>query len=115
MSEKPLILSILIGLIVVLVIAGVSILVKMNALDDDYKKELTRSMTLQKATEDLRAENASLKGESMDLKDKNTKLVLQVEEVKIELAKLDKLKNKLEENLKDELMKNEPAQAVAAK
>lgn len=114
MSEKPLILSILIGLIVVLVIAGVSILVKMNALDDDYKKELTKSMALQKSIEELRNENVSLKEENASLKDKNIKITVEMEEAKTELAKLEKLKNKLEENLKDELMKNEPATPAAA-
>ena len=113
MNEKPLILSILIGLIVVLVIAGVSILVKMNSLDEDYKKQLAKSISLQKNVEELKAQNASLKSENAELKDKNTQLTGKIEEVKTELAKLEKLKNKLEENLKDELMKNTPAETPA--
>ncbi|MDD5194802.1 MAG: hypothetical protein PHQ96_03890 [Candidatus Omnitrophica bacterium] len=115
MSEKPLVLSILIGLIVVLVIAGVSILVKMNAVDEDYKRELAKAMTFQKDIEALKNDNTVLKEENTGLKEKNGKLSVEMEETKTELTKLQKLKDKLEENLKDELMKNEPATEATAK
>ncbi|MCM8819233.1 MAG: hypothetical protein NC925_00350 [Candidatus Omnitrophica bacterium] len=109
MSDKPLILSILVGLIVVLVIAGVSLLVKINALDENYKKELTKNIELQKNLEELKNSISTLKEENVALKEKNTQLTTQVEELKIEKAKLEKLKEKLEENLKEELMKNTQA------
>ena len=68
MSDKPLIVSLLIGLIVVLVVAGVSLLVKMNSLSDVYKKELASSMSLQKNIQDLNEENSQLKKVIEDLK-----------------------------------------------
>lgn len=110
MSEKPLILSILIGLIVVLVIAGVSLLVRINSLEENYKKELTKNIEMQKKFEEFKNLNAALKEENVALKERNTKLATEIEELKLEKTKLEKLKNKLEENLKEELMKNEQTQ-----
>ncbi len=107
MSERPLVLSILIGLVVVLIIAGISLLVKMNALDDSYKKELGKSINLQKTIEELKNAHTALKEENAMLKEKNAQLTTQLEELETEIVRLEKLKNKLEENLKDELMKNQ--------
>jgi len=98
MKNNPLIVSLLIGLIVVLVIAGVSILVKMNSLSSVYKKELAKNISSEKSIEDLNAENESLQ-QSID------SLNIQLKDLKEEHLKLDKFKDKLEENLKDELMK----------
>ncbi|MCK4912806.1 MAG: hypothetical protein KAS05_03685 [Candidatus Omnitrophica bacterium] len=98
MKDNPLIISLLIGLIVILVIAGVSLLVKMNVLSGVYKQELAKNISLEKNAEDLKAENSSLAGEVGQLN--NTIKDLEEENIKIE-----RLKEKLEENLKDELMK----------
>lgn len=98
MKDNPLIISLLIGLIVVLVIAGVSLLVKMNALSGVYKQELAKNISLEKNTEDLKAENSDLANEVGQLK-------LEVNDLKEENLKVEKLKDKLEENLKEELMK----------
>jgi len=98
MKDNPLIISLLIGLIVILVIAGVSLLVKMNSLSGVYKQELAKNISLEKNTEDLKARNNGLVGEIGQLNDK-------IEELKLEKEKTEKLKDKLEENLKEELMK----------
>ena len=98
MKDNPLIISLLIGLIVILVIAGVSLLVKMNSLSGVYKQELAKNISLEKNTEDLKARNSGLVGEIGQLNDK-------IEELKLEKEKTEKLKDKLEENLKEELMK----------
>ena len=98
MKDNPLIISLLIGLIVVLVIAGVSLLVKMNALSGVYKQELAKNISLEKNIEDLKAENS-------DLADEVGQLKLKVKDLKEENLKVEKLKDKLEENLKEELMK----------
>jgi len=98
MKDNPLIISLLIGLIVILVIAGVSLLVKMNSLSGVYKQELAKNISLEKNTEDLKAKNSDLVGEIGQLNDK-------IEELKLEKEKTEKLKDKLEENLKEELMK----------
>jgi len=99
MKNSPLIISLLIGLIVILVIAGVSLLVKMNSLSGAYQKEVAKNISTEKAIEDLKEEKSSLK-ESI------SQLNTQIEELKLENLKLNKLKEKLEESLKDELMKD---------
>ncbi len=98
MKDNPLIISLLIGLIVVLVIAGVSLLVKMNTLSGVYKKELAKNISLEKSIEDLKGENSDLSG-------KVDQLNAQIGELKDENAKIERLKERLEENLKEELMK----------
>lgn len=98
MKDNPLIISLLIGLIVILVIAGVSLLVKMNTLSGVYKQELAKNISLSKNTEDLKAKNS-------DLADKVDQLKLEIKDLKEENLKVEKLKDKLEENLKEELMK----------
>lgn len=98
MKDNPLIISLLIGLIVILVIVGVSLLVKMNSLSGVYKQELAKNISLEKNTEDLKAKNSDLVREAGQLNEK-------MEELKLEKEKTEKLKDKLEENLKEELMK----------
>ncbi len=98
MKDNPLIISLLIGLIVVLVIAGVSLLVKMNSLSGVYKQELAKNISLAKNIEDLKSDNSDLAGDIEQLNDK-------IEDLKEENVKIEKLKDKLEENLKEELMK----------
>ncbi|MCP4652215.1 MAG: hypothetical protein GY858_02375 [Candidatus Omnitrophica bacterium] len=115
MTDKPLVLSLLIGLVVVLLIAGVSILVKMNSLSDVYKQELAKSITLQKNIEDLKSENESLEKDNKELQarkdaieDENASLKDSVTTLQIENKKLEKLKEKLEDNLTEELIKKNP-------
>jgi len=105
MKDNPLIISLLIGLIVILVIAGVSLLVKMNSLSGIYKQELARNISFEKSIEDIKIKNSGLTDEIgqlniqiKSLKDENAKL-------KNDNAKIEKLKDRLEENLKEELMK----------
>jgi len=98
MKDNPLIISLLIGLIVVLVIAGVSLLVKLNGLSGVYKQELAKNISLEKNSEDLKAKNS-------DLADEVNQLKLEVKDLKEENLKVEKLKDKLEESLKEELMK----------
>lgn len=121
MNDRPLIVSLLIGLIVVLVVTGVSLLVKMNTLSEVYKKELSRGMTLEKSIEDSKIENAQLQGkiltaneaysvikkENTDLKEVVSKLNVRINELETEMLKLEKLKDKLEDNLKEELFEKE--------
>ncbi len=61
MKSNPLIISLLVGLIVVLVIGGVSVSVKMNSISRIYKKELAKNISLEKNVEDLKIENDNLK------------------------------------------------------
>lgn len=106
MKDSPLIISLLIGLIVVLVIAGVSILVKTNSLSSEYKKQVARNISCDKSLEDTKETVTSLNSENTKLKEEIALLGAQVKSLEEENAKLEKLKEKLEENLKDELMKH---------
>ncbi|MDD3296902.1 MAG: hypothetical protein PHU64_06025 [Candidatus Omnitrophica bacterium] len=98
MKDSPLIISLLIGLIVVLVIAGVSVLAKMNSLSVVYKQQLAKNIGHEKTIEDLKTDNSALA--------KNiSQLDAQMKTLQSEHEKLTKLKEKLEENLKEELMR----------
>ena len=99
MRNNPFVVSLSIGLIVILVIAGVSILVKMNSLSGVYKKELAKNISLGKEIDDLEKQNSDLEKEVSQL---NTT----IEQLKLENVKVNKLKDKLEESLKEELMKD---------
>lgn len=120
MKDNPLIVSLLIGLVVILVVAGVSLLVKMNTLSGVYKKELAKNISLEKTIEDLKKGNNDLT-ENMDkinvqitniqkehiqeLEDAKKTYIQDMESLKEQNLRLEKLKEKLEENLKEELMK----------
>jgi predicted Holliday junction resolvase-like endonuclease len=109
MKNNPLIVSLLIGLIVVLVIAGVSLLVKNKSLSEIYNKSFSKSIGLEKDIEDVRLENVALSKSVESLKAGNKELEEEydkkIEELKNDNMRLEKLKEKLEDNLKDELMK----------
>jgi len=102
MKDNPFLVSLLIGLVVVLVISGVSLLVKVNSMSGTYKQELSKSMDFERTIEALKAENQSLK-------ENIGEFIVEIGELKEEYAKLDELKKKLEENLKEELMKQKLA------
>jgi len=102
MKDSPFLVSLLIGLVVVLVIAGISLLVKMNSMSGEYKQELSKSMDFERTIENLKSENQSLK-------ENVGELIVEIGKLKEEYAKLDELKKKLEDNLKEELMKQKLA------
>ena len=114
MRNNPFLIGLLIGLIVILLIGGVSLLVEMNNLRGNYKKENAKKMVLEKAIEELKEEKGSLESaiDTLNTQLANTaaEFKSQIEELNLENLKLEKLKDKLEESLKDELMKGELGQ-----
>lgn len=90
MSDKPLIVSLLIGLIVILVIGGVSLLVKMNSLSDLYKKGLAENMTQQKTIETFKEEKTMLNEEKTSLKEENGRLKDDVVKMSAQIGDLNK-------------------------
>jgi len=92
--DSPLIVSLLIGLIAVLVVAGVSLLVKMNSLSDLYKKEIAKKIGFEKSIGDLQDENSGLK-EKIDY------FNLEMKDLKRENTRLEDLRKKLRENLEE--------------
>lgn len=107
MKDKPLILSLLVGLIMVLVVAGVSLLVRINSLSGFREELAKKNMTLEKTVEDLKADNSALTEKNKGLTEDVNKANEKINEMKTELNKLEKLKAKLEENLADELIKQD--------
>lgn len=107
MKDKPLILSLLVGLIMVLVVAGVSLLVKINSLSSFREELAKKNMNLEETIEDLKAENSAAGEKNKVLIEDVNKANEKVNELKTELTKLEKLKAKLEDNLADELIKQD--------
>ncbi|MBN3040789.1 MAG: hypothetical protein JW867_06640 [Candidatus Omnitrophica bacterium] len=111
MRDNPIIVSLLIGLIVILVIACVSLLVKMNSLDRVYKQSLAKNISCEKSIEDLKLENSTMAKSIKDLQAEIEKAKEEydskIADLKNDNLRLQKLKEKLEDDLKDELMKQE--------
>jgi len=107
MKDKPLILSLLVGLIMVLVVAGVSLLVKINSLSSFREELAKKNMNLEKTIEDLKTENSAVSEKNKVLTEDVNKANEKVNELKTELTKLEKVKAKLEDNLADELIKQD--------
>jgi uncharacterized protein YlxW (UPF0749 family) len=119
MSEKPLVFSLLVGLIVVLVIAGVSLSVQVNRQSEAYKKEVAKNISLQKDIESIQNEKErlakdvdSLNSEASALNSTIAKISTELAALKLDREKTEMLKQKLEENLKDELYKKAAVPSV---
>lgn len=103
MKNNVWIISLLVGLVVILVIGGVSLLVKINSLSKEYKQESARNISLEKTIEDLKgeieekeeekkqlnAQNISLSKTVDQLKKENIKLTLEIEQLKEKIKKLE--------------------------
>lgn len=95
MRGSPLIIGLLVGLIVILVISGVSLSVKMNSLNSERDKQLAEKRNCEVIAENLR--------------DENRNLLRTVEELNLQIVALqnkdfDKLKTELEGNSRKKLM-----------
>ncbi|MCF7916532.1 MAG: hypothetical protein K9L61_01995 [Candidatus Omnitrophica bacterium] len=114
MKNNVWIISLLVGLVVILVIGGVSLLVKINSLSKEYKQESARNISLEKTIEDLKAEieekeeakqqlnaqNISLSNTVDQLKKENVKLTLEIEQLKEKIKKLEEKEKSSEETSK---------------
>ena len=107
MKDNPLVVGLVAAFLVVVSIAAVSFLVKMNSYSEAYKKEASHNMSLQEQLETVKAENTVLKTKSSELKYEVDSSDAKIKDLKNEVAGLEKLKQKLEENLKEELVKKE--------
>lgn len=105
MRNNPLIASLLAGLVVVLMVAGVSLLAKMKTIKDEHRVELSQKFFLQKDFEEIRAVNSALKKENEDFKEEIGTLTLQLKDLNEELMRTKELNQKLEDSLKEELIR----------
>ena len=111
MRNQPLLLSILLGVIIVLVIAGISLSVRLNTLSKSYYSSISQNMELERNNQGLKEEKEALlekidklKREIITLQEKVKRLETDNTSLKEELERTKKLKDKLEENLKEELL-----------
>ena len=111
MKNQPLLVSIIIGIIVVFVIVGASLVAKLSAVNKLYHDESLKNMELAKKNDSLNSKIASLEKKNNDLENKKSALEKEIGTLKdqiandaIEIDKLKKYKEVLEDKLKDELM-----------
>jgi predicted RNase H-like nuclease (RuvC/YqgF family) len=111
MNERPLVFSLLIGLIVVLVVAGVSLSVQINRQSEVYKKEVAKGMSLQKdieaakvTTGDLTRQIESLRAENDGLKSTIAAVTSENEALKLEKARITAVKNEIEQKFGEKLV-----------
>ena len=116
MRNQPLLVSIIIGIIVVFVIVGASLVAKLSTVNKLYHSESLKNMELAKKNDSLNSKIASLEEKNKILEKKKIVLEKEIISLKDEIAndavkidKLEKYKEVLEDKLKDELIKNSNA------
>lgn len=122
MNNHPLMFSILFGLIIVLIIGGVSLSVRLSNESKKSEACFSEKMELQKINQKLESEKNSLVKSNQDLKESVKAQSAQIasleekkEHLELEFEKTTQLKNALEERLKDELIKINPAEKESIK
>lgn len=117
MRNQPLLVSVVIGIIVIFVIVGASLVAKLGNETKKYNTEYSKRLKLENLNQQLASDVNSLKKDNESLL-KSKKMFEEViiglksdlELANIEIEKLNKIKDVFEEKLKDELMKNESSQ-----
>ena len=114
MKNQPLLVSIVIGIIVIFVIVGASLVAKLSNVSKLYKSESLKTMQLEELSENLKSQIATLNEENNKLKDDKkilettvSSLKEQIDSLTLEVEKLERIKEVFEEKLKEELMKEE--------
>ncbi len=117
MRNQPLLVSVVIGIIVIFVIVGASLVAKLGNETQKYNTEYSKRLKLESANQKLVGEMDSLKKDNAGLVDGKkmlegvvAELKADIEEASTEIEKLNKIKDVFEEKLKDELMKEESSQ-----
>ncbi|MCF7873858.1 MAG: hypothetical protein K9L84_03875 [Candidatus Omnitrophica bacterium] len=100
MKNNVWIISLLVGLVVVLVIGGVSLLVKVNSLSKEYKQESAKNISLEKTIEDLKEEKIDLQEKAEQLNAQNISLSKTVDDLKQENNQFSSQVKQLEEKVK---------------
>jgi len=117
MRNQPLLVSVVIGIIVIFVIVGASLVAKLGNETKKYNTEYSKRLSLENVNQglisnvdSLKKDNKSLLDGKAMLEDVVAGLKSDIEEANIEIEKLNKIKDVFEEKLKDELMKEESSQ-----
>lgn len=113
MKNQPLILSILLGIILLLIIGGISISARLSATSKQYKEKLAEQIKSQEMQDILQEEKDALLKSTIDLKEKLKNKEVRIEELKNqnqalvdELEKVKVMKEKLEDDLQEMLLKS---------
>ena len=100
MSNQPLLVSIVIGIIVIFVIVGASLAVKLSDVNKMYSRESLKSMQLGKDVEELKSQinilteqSNQLEAEKGSLSKIIEKLELEKTDANKEIEKLNKIKD----------------------
>lgn len=109
MNNQPLMLSILLGIILILIIGGVSLSVQKSKATNTINECLSEKIDLQKFTGQLEEENQKLKSQAEELQSRLTALEEDKKALSQELEKTQRLKETIEDRLKEELVREEPA------
>jgi len=109
MNNQPLMLSILLGIILILIIGGVSLSLQKSKAAVTMQQYLSENIDLQKSNAQLDRENNELKTELADHQSKIEVLQKEKSSLARELEKTQKLKETIEDRLKEELIKEAPA------
>lgn len=109
MNNQPLMLSILLGIILILIIGGVSLSVQKSKTADRMQQYMKENIDLQKRNAKLENENKDLNVQIDEFKTKVKTLQEDNSFLSEELEKTRKLKETIEERLKEELIKPEPS------
>ena len=113
MKNHPLLLSILLGVILLLIIGGISISARLSATSKQYKENLAEYMKSQKMQDILQEEKDALLKSTVDLKERLKQKEAQIESLQSqnqaltdELEKVKVMKEKLEDDLQEMLLKS---------
>ena len=117
MRNQPLLVSVVIGIIVIFVIVGASLVAKLGNETKKYNGEYSKRLKLESLNQQLNSKINSLEKDNKSLLD-GKKILEEViiglksnlEAASIEIEKLNKIKDVFEEKLKDELMKDESSE-----
>lgn len=113
MRNQPLLISVIIAIIAIFILVGASLAVKLSSVSKQYNDEIAKSMKVEEENLKLKAQVDALTKQIAEMKSTNTALesvIAKIKEenstMKIDLEKTLKVKEALEENLKEQLDKD---------
>lgn len=112
MKENSLLLSLLAGLITVLLIAGVSLLVKINKVSSSYSLQVAKTIDLEKQIKDTQDKNVELEEGNLTSKKEIETLRLKIAKMEEEKLQLEQKNKKLEDSLKKEEVTKENVSTI---
>ena len=114
MRNQPLLVAIVIGIFVIFVIVGVSLAVKLSNVSRLWKEESVKNIQMGKENAQLKEKIATLEKDKVKLENEKKALEELVKELKdeaaacnLEIEKLKKINDILEDKIKEELIQED--------